>query len=102
MAESEAEGLTLDRFTPLVGETFVLGEGESAFEAELAEARSLREVQGAGLRSRQYSLLWRAPGPPRLMQGNCRVAHPALPALELFLVCIGPDAQGMRYEAVFT
>lgn len=102
MAESESVDLTLDRFAALVGETFLIGEGEDAFEAELAEARNLREVQGAGLRSRQYSLLWRAPGPPRLMQGICRVAHPALPALELFLVCIGPDAQGVRYEAVFT
>jgi len=28
--------------------------------------------------------------------------HPEMAGLELFLVPIGPDAHGMRYQAVFT
>lgn len=35
-------------------------------------------------------------------QGIYRIAHPELGDIELFLVPIAPDANGMRYEAVFS
>jgi hypothetical protein len=38
----------------------------------------------------------------RLEQRIYAVHHPALGAFDLFLVPIGPDGEGMRYEAVFT
>jgi hypothetical protein len=101
---SDATGVvyTLDRFTPLLGETFEIGDGDAAINAVLLEATDLREVQGAGRLSRQFSLVWRGPRAMRLDQRIYAVRHPALGTLELFLVCLGPDAEGMRYEAVFT
>jgi hypothetical protein len=36
-----------------------------------------------------------------LPQGIYRLHHPTLNALDLFIVPIGPDARGMRYEIVF-
>lgn len=35
-------------------------------------------------------------------QGIHRVEHEQLGSLEIFLVPLGPDQQGMRYEAIFT
>jgi hypothetical protein len=92
----------LGRFEPLVGQAFEIGDGPGAIAAVLIEASNLREAQGVGFLSRQYSLVWRGPRDARLEQGTYTVRHPELGVMELFLVCIGPDAEGMRYEAVFT
>lgn len=93
---------SLDRFQPLLGQAFTISDGTGTLQATLVEATSLREAQGAGRQSHQFSLVWR--GPPRavLAQRIYTVAHPALGAIDLFLVTLGPDAEGMRYEAVFT
>jgi hypothetical protein len=37
-----------------------------------------------------------------LPQRIYRLEHAALDPLEIFIVPIGPDAEGMRYQAVFT
>ncbi len=50
-----------------------------------------------------YALVFRAP-PRRAAhapQGTYRLTHAELGTLEVFLVPIGPDAGGMRYEAIF-
>ena len=49
-----------------------------------------------------FSVVFRAPATPVLAQMIRRLEHPELGAFELFLVPIGPDDVGMRYEAVFT
>lgn len=98
----DAHAYTLDRFQPLVGDVFTLTDGTGKLQVTLVEASSLREVQGAGQRSRQFSLVWRGPPQARLAQRIYTVSHPQLGTMELFLVTIGPDDEGMRYEAVFT
>ncbi len=102
MGETAFPGLSLDLFEPLLGQSFRIGDASGALAATLIEATSLREAQGAGRLSRQFSLVWRGPPGARLEQRIYTVSHPALPPLDLFLVCLGPDAEGMRYEAVFT
>lgn len=102
MSESTEADFTLGRFTPLLGDTFQIADAGASMPAVLIEARDLREVQGAGRLSRQFSLVWRGPADARLDQRIYTVSHPALGAMQLFLVSIGPDAEGMRYEAVFT
>lgn len=101
MSESPAE-FTLDRFTPLLGERFEIDLDGTTLPVVLAEARDLREVQGAGRLSRQFSLVWRGPRDARLEQRIYGIRHAALGEMELFLVSLGNDAEGMRYEAVFT
>jgi hypothetical protein len=102
MSEVSLDEFTLDRFTPLVGQAFEIEVDGEALEATLIEATDLREVQGAGRMSRQFSLVWRGPRALRLEQRIYAVRHPSLGRMELFLVSLGADAQGMRYEAVFT
>ncbi len=50
-----------------------------------------------------FSLIFRSPGERRhAPQQIYTVRHPELGEIEIFLVPIGPDERGMRYEAVFT
>lgn len=50
-----------------------------------------------------FSLLFHAAGGELVPQQICRISGPALDAVELFLVPLGPDGErGMRYEAVIS
>ena len=48
-----------------------------------------------------FSLVFRGPHDRVLSQGMCRMEHAELGVVVLFIVPIGPDSRGMRYEAVF-
>ena len=89
-----------------MGERFVVSaHGGPEIETELVEAveRSLAGGTGPDGRSRkQFSLVFRGPVAPILAQAIHTVGHVELGALEIFLVPIGPDAEGMVYEAIFT
>lgn len=98
--EPRSDDFALERFQPLLGQAFSIAADAEVLEAVLVEATDLREVQGAGRRSRQFSLVWR--GAVRLEQRIYRVSHPVPGAMELFLVTIGAGPEGFRYEAVFT
>jgi hypothetical protein len=49
----------------------------------------------------QFSLLFHGPKDLNLGQGTFELEHNRLGAFPLFLVPIGPDREGMRYEVVF-
>lgn len=101
------EDLTATQFEPLVGATFQLAAGAGPplelvlFEVQpLTDAR--RTVDGAARPgTRAFALAWHGPLQPVLAQGIQRLAHAQLGEMSLFLVPIGPDAVGMRYQAVF-
>jgi hypothetical protein len=69
------------------------------FEAELIEVSEA--VSGSPQRS-AFSLVFRGGPSPPLPQRIYRVEHESLGALDLFLVPLGPDEVGQRYEVVFT
>jgi uncharacterized protein DUF6916 len=73
--------------------------GESPLEVLLYEVK-LHEAH-PGPRSQPFSIYFRGPHPPLLPQQIYPLEHDRLGTFEIFLVPIGPDAQGMRYEAVF-
>jgi hypothetical protein len=79
--------------------TFRLPPGLPVSEIVLIEARSLGEP--AGSRRAPFSILFRGPREPVLAQSIYRLDESELGTIEIFLVPIGPDAQGMVYEAVF-
>lgn len=91
--------LTAETFTPLQGHHFRLTPDDSdAFEVELIEV-----TEGAQGGSRtQFSLLFRGGPDPPLVQRIYQLEHEQLGALEIFLVPLGPDDVGQRYEAIFT
>ena len=89
-------------FQPLEGKTFFIGNGEQVLQADLIDISDMLETDDGVMQSRQFSLVWRGPADKILDQGTYTVSHPDIGDLELFLVTIGPDESGMRYEAVFT
>jgi hypothetical protein len=91
---------TIETFAPLVGETFLVHpEDSSPVEAELISAMPYGG-QSAGGRA-PFSIVFRGPSQPVFAQMTYRMEHAALGSFELFIVPIGPDETGMRYEAVF-
>ncbi len=98
------ESFTLADFTPRLGERFRLGgdvDGRVVLDTELGEATQVGEVGSAGGRA-PFSLVFRGPHHVVLQQRIYRVDHAELGTFDLFLVPIGPDRAGMRYQAIFT
>jgi hypothetical protein len=95
--------LTYDHFAGRVGETFELADAEPpGARLVLADATESTEPGGRGPEGQerlQFSLVFH--GAPFLSQGTYRLAHAELGELELFLVPIGRDVDGTRYEAAF-
>ena len=95
------EKLTYEDFSGRIGEEFRLDGPSGPLALVLAEATSLASRDGAGPRRSPFSLVFRGPFQPALPQRIWSLGHAALGRLEVFLVPIGPDGGGMRYEAVF-
>lgn len=99
-----SEPLILETFAPHLGTTFAitLSSGET-LQLSLDELKPLGHGVPGG--REPFALLFRHAPLPRnahLPQSIYHLHHAALGPIELFLVPLGPDAQGMRYEAVFT
>jgi hypothetical protein len=97
--------ITFDQFSGRVGELFdVAADDGTTIRTELVEAKESGEPGGTGPDGQprlQFSLIFRGPSEPTLPQATHGVDHAELGHLEMFLVPIGPDATGMRYQAVF-
>jgi hypothetical protein len=91
------DSLTAADFAPRRNEPFqLIPEHASPLEVELVDVAASDEAGG-----RPFSVVFKGPPEPLLPQRIYRIEHPALGALELFLVPIGRDAAGISYEAVF-
>lgn len=90
------EQLTSNHFRPALGESIPVAGGPPIVLREI----ELHPHQG-GPRPEPFSLVFAGPSAPLLAQGTYTLAIPTLGDIEVFLVPIGPGADGMRYEAVF-
>lgn len=97
------ESLTLASFAGRVGESFRISSDADGItlDSELIEATQVGATPSGGRRA-AFSLVFRAAADVVLPQQIYRVEHAELGVLDIFLVPIGPDGSGMRYEAVFT
>ena len=97
--------LTYDHFAGRVGERFDVATADGpSVPAVLVEATQGDEPGGPGPEGQerlQFSLVFRAPMPQIWPQGIYQLSHEELGVLEVFLVPIGSDAEGVRYEAAF-
>ena len=95
------EKLTLEKFKGQLSQTFLIKVEDTDIQAELVDCRSLEgDVEEGG--RKPFSLLFRGPLEPVLEQQIYQVRSEQTEPIEIFLVPIGPDKVGMRYEAVFT
>ena len=79
-------------------------EAMEPLEVELIEVTDLNPASGSDIEpstSRSFSIIFRGPKDPSLPQGIYDIEHDKMGIPGLFLVPIGPDNDGMRYEAVF-
>ena len=101
------KALDQEKYTEHLGEVFRIAlDDDSAIDIALIEVNSAglqttRQAIEAG-RPEPFSILFRGPAEPVLPQAIYRLSHSALDAQDLFLVPIGPDGEGMTYEAVFS
>ena len=95
-----AELLTIDDFTPAVGESFaVVAQCADGLAIELLEARGM----GKSFKDREaFSLLFRGPIDPMLPQATYRLANDRVGEVDIFLVPVAQTAGGTDYEAIFT
>jgi Domain of unknown function (DUF6916) len=102
------EAFTVGTFADRLGEPFRLVRDAASppLSLELFEATALGGDRSAGgaesdRQRAPFSIVFRGPAGVLLPQRIYRLEHAALGAFDLFLVPIGPDGRGMRYEAVF-
>ena len=101
------ETFTIETFARHLGDSFrVLPDSTAPVALDLIEATALGggagERAGTSTGRVPFSIVFRGPGRVVLPQRTYRVEHDAIGAFDLFLVPIGPDGAGMRYEAIFT
>jgi hypothetical protein len=96
--------LILETFAPHLGTAFTVTMGsDETLQLSLDELKPLGHGVPGG--REPFALLFHHEHLPReahLPQGTYHLHHTSLGSLDLFLVPLGPDAQGMRYEAIFT
>lgn len=94
------ESFTAETFAELVGDEFrVHGEAGELFELRLAASVPIGLAPPSG--REPFSILFRGPADPILPQRTYAVEHATLGRFDLFLVPLGADDNGARYEAVF-
>jgi uncharacterized protein DUF6916 len=95
--------VTVDTFAAAVGDAFPLDLGESGqLPLELTEAKAYEGGEGFTERRTPFALRFRGPVEPLLPQGTYRLEHASIGPLEIFIVPLGVNAEGTRYEAIFT
>lgn len=99
------EKLTIDTFANRIGESFTICPDENLrIPVTLSQVDDLTARAGPaaiGHPRTPFSLLFHGPRETVLPQRIYRVEHDELGPIEIFLVPLGPDQRGMRYEAVF-
>ena len=100
------ETFTVATFSDHLGETFRLYvDSARSLNVELIEATDLSERfsrEPAEGRRRPFFIAFRGPRTILLPQQISRMEHDTIGSFDLFLVPIGLDQAGLRYEAVFS
>ena len=96
--------LTMARLAPFVGSTFAVALGAPwDLQLRLSEVSPLSQTTSfTGALRAPFRMIFHGPAQPVHPQQTLPLDHPQLGRVEIFLVPIGPDAVGMRYEAIFT
>ena len=90
-----------DDFQACLKQTFLLQLDDYSDELELIRVERHEDSHALGERE-AFSIVFQSNRAEILAQQSCRLAHPRLGELDLFIVPIGQDDAGVRYEAVFS
>ncbi|MFD9901590.1 DUF6916 family protein [Mesorhizobium sp. NPDC059025] len=95
------EIVALSHFTGCVGSAFDIELGESSVALTLAEARPLPETGFPGMRRSPFSLIFRSGSQVVLPQKLYKLKNATLGQMEIFLVPVARDKDGIVYQAIF-
>ena len=96
----QLDRVTSTDFRAHLGEEFRIHYGgEQPLAVRLSEVTDLRA--NPGIARAPFSLLLHGSKEGWLRQGLYAIEHPRMGRAELFIVPLGNDAQGMRYEIIF-
>lgn len=90
--------LTVDDFSARLSDAFTV----KGHNASLQLVLSGIEKFGMSQRRQAFSLRFMGPAQPVLPQSIYRLENATMGVMDIFLVPLGPQDGGMRYEAVFT
>jgi hypothetical protein len=93
--------LTFESFSPHLNSIFALALGESTLELTLTQAAKQPVRPFPGMMREPFSLFFRSSTPVVLPQRQYAFKHEAMGRLDMFIVPIGRDPQGIVYQAVF-
>lgn len=93
------ETLTAESFSLRMEERFALSIPEGPIELTLTELEEFGPAAGG---RNAFSIRFIGPPRPVLPQAIYRLENEVTGPLDVFLVPLGPNSGGMRYEAVFT
>lgn len=97
------EKLTSKDFTPYLNHTFRIHlSDEEHMDVRLTEITELGTVPPDETARHPFSLIFRGPSDSVLPQRIYRLEHDEMGHMDIFLVPVGPDQEGMQYEAMFT
>src|SRR5438876_7713556 len=92
------EYLTIDMFSEEIGNKLLVHSGGGQIlEMQVVSVTDL----GSSPRQIQFSVILLGPVTAPIQQGNYRIEHDKLGPRDLFLVPIGMDKDGVRYQAIF-
>jgi len=96
--------LTSDDFRPHLNQKFLVHYGQAeTLEVELIEVAELRQPHQEPVAGKRipFSLIWRSSSRTQyLPQHTFTVTHETMGSLMLFIVPLGSDSVGMRYQAI--
>ncbi len=93
--------LTIEHFTDTVNQGFDLAIGEATMALTLVEAAPLPVHPFPGMLRAPFALTFRSEKPVVLPQRIYQLRHADKGTIDIFLVPIGRDVQGVLYQAVF-
>lgn len=98
------EDLSAESLPAHIGTAFVVVPGDEVPELslELHDVTAWGPPPAAPGQRQPFTITLRGPADPLLPQATYAMTHPAFGALDIFIVPIGRDADGVRYEAVFS
>ncbi len=97
------EKLSKDDFSKCLNQKFLVHVADQEpLETELIEVSGMVAADDDPARRQPFSLVFRGPEKAQLQQGVFHMENETLGEMDLFLVTIGPDKEGLRHEAVFT
>lgn len=95
--------LTHEHFAACLNQPFLVDSGHGTrVVTELVEVQTHGKLEPGSEKRQRFTVMFRGPMDPHLPQQIYTLGHETLGDLQLFLVPVGPDAEGLLYEAVFS